>query len=63
MAVCGPEDAERALETLRAHPLGRQAAQIGEVVADPHRFVRLRSSFGGVRLLDWLFSDQLPRIC
>lgn len=63
VAVCGPEDAERALETLRAHPLGRQAAQIGEVVADPHRFVRLRSSFGGVRLLDWLFSDQLPRIC
>lgn len=63
VAICAPEDAGRALDVLRADPLGRQAAQIGEVVADPHRFVRLRSSFGGIRLLDWLFSDELPRIC
>jgi hydrogenase maturation factor len=48
---------------LRAHPLGAQAARIGEVVADDHRFVQMATRFGGQRVVDWLAGEQLPRIC
>jgi hydrogenase expression/formation protein HypE len=63
IAICAAADAERLLEAMRAHPLGRDAAIIGEVVADPHHFVQMRTRFGGKRNVDWLTGDQLPRIC
>jgi hydrogenase expression/formation protein HypE len=63
IAICAPEDAERLLQAMRAHPLGRDAAVIGEVIEDPHHFVQLRTRFGGKRNVDWLTGDQLPRIC
>jgi len=56
-------DARRVLEVMRVHPLGRQAAIIGEVVEDPHGFVQMQTSFGGSRVVDWLAGEQLPRIC
>ena len=39
------------------------ARWIGEVLEDPHRFVQMRTRFGGKRIVDWLSGDQLPRIC
>jgi hydrogenase expression/formation protein HypE len=48
---------------MRAHPRGADAAMIGEVVADPHRFVQMETAFGGRRVVDWLTGEQLPRIC
>jgi hydrogenase expression/formation protein HypE len=48
---------------MRAHPLGAEAAIIGEVVADAHGFVQMETSFGGRRVVDWLTGEQLPRIC
>ena len=63
IAICAAADAPRLLETMRAHPLARQAAIIGEVVDDPHHFVQMRTRFGGKRIVDWLTGDQLPRIC
>jgi hydrogenase expression/formation protein HypE len=48
---------------MRAHPLGRRAALIGEVTEDPHHFVQMRTRLGGKRIVDWLAGDQLPRIC
>ena len=48
---------------MRAHPLGRRAALIGEVIEDAHHFVQMRTRFGGQRIVDWLAGDQLPRIC
>jgi len=63
IAVCAPEDAARLLDVMRAHPLGRDAADIGEVIEDPHCFVQMRTRFGGKRIVDWLTGDQLPRIC
>lgn len=63
IAVCPAAEADAALAALRAHPLGRHAANIGQVVADPHHFVRVRTPFGGERLLDWLAGEMLPRIC
>ena len=63
IAICAAEDAGAVLAALRAHPLGADAAIIGEVVEDPHHFVQLETSFGGRRIVDWLSGEQLPRIC
>ena len=63
IAICAPADAGRLLDVMRAHPLGRNAAIIGEVIEDPHHFVQMRTRFGGRRNVDWLTGDQLPRIC
>jgi len=63
VAICAPEDAQRLLEVMHAHPLGRDAALIGEAVDDSHRFVQMETGFGGSRIVDWLSGEQLPRIC
>lgn len=63
VAICPPEDADRLLETMRAHPLGQAAAIIGEVIEDPQCFVQMETAFGGRRIVDWLSGEQLPRIC
>jgi len=63
VAVCAAADAARLLAAMRAHPLARDAALIGEVVADSHQFVQLGTALGGRRIVDWLAGDQLPRIC
>lgn len=62
-AVVAPEAADAVLAAMRAHPLGAEAAIVGDAVADEYRFVRLETSFGGGRVIDWLSGDQLPRIC
>ena len=63
VAFCPATDADRLLAVMRAHPLGRQAAIIGEVIEDPDCFVQMETAFGGNRLVDWLAGEQLPRIC
>jgi hydrogenase expression/formation protein HypE len=63
VAFCAPEDADPLLAAMRSHPLGREAAIIGEVIADPDCFVQMRTGFGGDRIVDWLAGEQLPRIC
>jgi len=63
VAICPPDEAERLLAAMRAHPLGTRAARIGSVTADPNHFVQVRTGFGGRRMVDWLSGEQLPRIC
>ena len=63
LAVVAAETAAPALKALRAHPLGREAALIGEVRAEPPAMVFLRTELGGTRVLDMLVGDPLPRIC
>jgi hydrogenase expression/formation protein HypE len=63
VAICAAQDADRLLETMRGHPLGADAAIIGEVVEDPHHFVQMQTALGGSRVVDWLSGEQLPRIC
>jgi hydrogenase expression/formation protein HypE len=58
-----PDEADTALAALRAHPLGADAAPIGEIAADPEGLVVLLTSFGGTRIVDMLVGDPLPRIC
>jgi hydrogenase expression/formation protein HypE len=53
------------LRRIRAHPLGRKAAIIGEVqdrVGRPKELL-LHTAAGGLRLLEPLTSELLPRIC
>jgi len=63
LAIVPPEDAEHALAAMRSQPLGRDAARIGEVVADHAGSVRLKSRIGGERIVDLMSGEQLPRIC
>jgi hydrogenase expression/formation protein HypE len=63
VCICAAPDAPRLLAAMRAHPLGREAARIGEVVQDAHGFVQMETAFGGSRIVDWLAGEQLPRIC
>ena len=58
-----PEAAEPALASLRAHPLGSEAAIIGHVKDDPPGTVLLKTASGGTRTVDLLAGDPLPRIC
>ena len=53
--------ADAVLERLHAHPLGRDAAMIGEVVA--RQGVRLAGLYGVKRILDLPHAEPLPRIC
>ncbi len=63
LAIVAAEAAEAALAAMRAHPLGREAAIIGEVRTEPAAMVFLRTDIGGTRVLDMLVGDPLPRIC
>jgi len=58
-----PDAAERVLEVLRAHPLGREAALIGQVTAEHKRMLVARTVMGGNSVLPVQTGEQLPRIC
>lgn len=63
VVICDPACAPAVLDAMQDHPLGRKAAMIGRVTCDPDRFVQIETSVGGVRMLDWMNGDPLPRIC
>jgi hydrogenase expression/formation protein HypE len=63
VAVVAPEEADAALVALRSHPLGAEAAEIGQIVPEPAETVVVRTGFGGTRIVDMLVGDPLPRIC
>lgn len=63
LAIVAAEAAEATLEAMRSHPLGQEAAIIGQVVEEHPGAVILRSRVGGKRVVDMLSGEQLPRIC
>ncbi len=63
ICICPPEATAPLLAVMRAHPLGKEAVQIGLCDKDPHCFVRMTTKLGGMRMVDWLAGDPLPRIC
>jgi hydrogenase expression/formation protein HypE len=63
VAVVAEPLQERALELLRAQPLGRRASCVGEVTADHPGRVILQTTIGGRRILDLPRGLLLPRIC
>jgi hydrogenase expression/formation protein HypE len=56
-------EAEAVLAAMRAHPLGAQAAVIGECVDSHPGMVVARTGLGGTRVVDLPIGEQLPRIC
>ncbi|MBA2356379.1 MAG: hydrogenase expression/formation protein HypE [Luteitalea sp.] len=63
IAVVPRHRADLLLEVMRAHPLGANAALVGEVVDEHPGMVVLRSRIGGERVVTMLAGEQLPRIC
>ncbi len=55
--------AQDALKIMRAHPEGKEAAIIGEVLKDKTSLVTLKSLIGVNRIVDMISGEQLPRIC
>lgn len=63
VVVVPQEQAELVLSTMQDHPLGKQAAIIGQVVDQLPGIVFLKTVFGAERMVDMLVGEQLPRIC
>jgi len=65
VVVAPADEAAAALAAMRDHPLGRDAAVIGEVLPAPARGARvtLRTRIGGERVLEMPYGEDLPRIC
>ena len=64
VAVVAPEAADECLRLCHAHPLGCDAALIGEVVASQGLpLVELRTRVGGKRIVQMPYGRELPRIC
>ena len=63
IAVVDGNEAEGLADEMRKTDTGAEAAIIGEVIAKPERTVLLKTKIGGIRIVDMLSGDQLPRIC
>lgn len=57
------EYSEKVLTIMRENPLAGAARIIGSVTEQPAGQVALKTTVGGLRLLDMLSGEQLPRIC
>jgi len=58
-----PEAVDGILERMRRHPLGKGSAVIGEVTSQGGGKVRMETVVGGMRAVEMLSGEQLPRIC
>ena len=63
LAIVARQNAEAVLEAMRQHPLGQQAAIIGEEVEQHPGLLVARTGIGGTRIVDMQIGEQLPRIC
>lgn len=55
--------AVKALEIMRCFAEGRESVIIGRVMSPGYASVKLKTRYGGHRLVSMLNGDQLPRIC
>ncbi|MCA9985180.1 MAG: hydrogenase expression/formation protein HypE [Anaerolineales bacterium] len=63
LVIVPPEWAEPVLATMRRHPLGAEAAIIGQVVAEHPGTLVMQTGLGGKRVVAMQIGEQLPRIC
>ena len=63
LAVVAENEVERALEILRGHHLGNQAACIGTILAREIVPIQVLNTLGRLRSLDEPSGAPLPRIC
>ncbi len=63
IALCPLDQARKLLSIMRKHPLGGNAAIIGEVTSDWLGHVIMETEIGGTRIVEMPYGEQLPRIC
>lgn len=63
VVAVAPVKADVVLKAMQAHPLGRDAVIIGDVIDDKQGLVIMQTRIGGWRIVDMLVGEQLPRIC
>ncbi len=63
VAIVKPDVAESLVNTIKKHPLGKEARLIGYVQETPAKMVLMKTFIGGTRIVEMLSGDQLPRIC
>ena len=63
LAFLAPDAAEQALAIMHNHEFGKRAAVSGEVTSANKGKVRLQTAIGGLRAIEMLAGEQLPRIC
>ncbi len=63
VACVSSADADKALALLRLMPGGEQAAVIGTVTEKRGAPVFMHTAFGGERIVDMPYGEELPRIC
>lgn len=63
LAVVAAPVADAVLKRMREHPLGKDSRVIGEVVSNHAGMILMKTEIGGTRVVDTLFSEELPRIC
>ncbi|MFO7884062.1 MAG: hydrogenase expression/formation protein HypE [Desulfobacteraceae bacterium] len=57
------KDADHVLEIIKQDTYGKDAAVIGEAIAEHPGRVLMNTRIGGERIVDMLTGEQLPRIC
>jgi len=63
VAFVPPEEADAALDALKAHPLSQEAARIGTITEEHAGMVLALTAIGGKRIVDMPLGELLPRIC
>lgn len=63
LVIVPPEQAAAALGAMKAHPYGREAAIIGDIVKKPEGVALVETAYGTHRVLEMPIEEQLPRIC
>jgi hydrogenase expression/formation protein HypE len=63
IAIVESSAADRVLDAMRRHPLGRNSEIIGTVTGSHPGLVTMETVLGTSRIVDMLNGDQLPRIC
>ena len=63
IAIVAADQADAALAALRSTPGGERACLLGEIERGPMARVLARAAYGGMRVVDMLIGDPLPRIC
>lgn len=63
IVICDGSIANEVEALMRQCPYGEDAAIVAEVTEDNPGMVQMKTAIGGTRLVDWLNSDPLPRIC
>lgn len=63
LMVVDASDANKTVSLMKEHPLGREAAIIGEIDDSHKGKAWLNTVVGGKRIIEMLSGQQLPRIC